>query len=271
MGANEAAAQPARRAEPGCPVEGLNTDDAVGDDGLLGIDVAQERIQRPGPLTQTHGELRPLVGGHQARHQVDGEQLRARLTLDPEGDVVGALVLLDVAFPGPQHGNTELGDGVQDLFVGWPRPAAGVDGLVVADRGVPVGGVVLTIGVVAEQQRRVLPHGGRGVRPAARGFGDQLVDDVAESAAAAQLPALAGRRRPGDEHLPSQLTDHLPIACGLELRAQQPHEFGDDLGGRPADRTDDVDELAFQTRSGCPPQRGPAQRRGHLDGGDPRP
>ena len=66
-----AAAQPARRAEPGCPVERVNTDDTVGDDGLLGVDVAQERIQRSGPLTQARRELRPFVGGDEPRHQVE--------------------------------------------------------------------------------------------------------------------------------------------------------------------------------------------------------
>ena len=48
--AHRIAGEAARRAEAGCPVEGLHTDDAVSDDRLLGIDVAEERVQRPGPL-----------------------------------------------------------------------------------------------------------------------------------------------------------------------------------------------------------------------------
>ena len=137
--AHRIAGEAARRAEAGRPVEGLHTDDAVGDDRLLGIDVAQERIQRPGPLTQAVGQMRPLAGGHQPRHQIEREQLGAALAGHPEGDVVGALLLLDVCFPGPQLRHSEAGDGVQDRPIARPWATVGVDGLVIADVGVATG------------------------------------------------------------------------------------------------------------------------------------
>ena len=121
---------------------------------------------------------------------------------------------------------------MQDLFVAGPRPPSGVDGLVVADRGGLVGWVVLAVGLVAEQQCGVFDYGRRSVRPGARGFGDQLVDDIGEAAAAAQSPALTGRRRAADQHLPGQLDDHLPVPRRLQLRTQRAHEFGDDVARR---------------------------------------
>ena len=38
----------------------MQPDDAVIDDGLLGIDVTEKRIECPGPLTQPHDELGPF-------------------------------------------------------------------------------------------------------------------------------------------------------------------------------------------------------------------
>ncbi len=125
VGADRVARQPARRTESGCTVQRVHPDDAVGEDGLLGVDVTQEGVERLGPLTQTGGEFCPLVSGDQPRHQVEREHLGAVLAADPERDALGALVLLDVALPGPQHRDPEVGDGVQDLFVGGPWPPVG--------------------------------------------------------------------------------------------------------------------------------------------------
>ena len=131
MRAHRIAGDAARRAEAGRPVEGLHADDALGDDGLVGVDVAQECIQRPGPLSQAVGQLHPLGGGHHARHQVDGEQLGAALTGHAESDVVGALLLLDFRFPGSQLRHPEAGDGVQHRPIVLSWATLGVDGLVI--------------------------------------------------------------------------------------------------------------------------------------------
>ena len=157
------------------------------------------------------------------------------------------------------------------FVVTGPRPPAGVDGLVVADRGGLVGLVVLAVALVAEKQCGVVDYGRRRVRPGARCFCDQLVDDIREATAAAQRAALTSRRCAADQHLPGQLGDHLPVPRRLQLWTQRAHEFREDVAGGPADRTVDVDQLALQTGSGRPPQSGPAQRRRHLDGGDARP
>ena len=129
------AAQPAGRPESGCPVERLHLDDAVGDDRLLGVDVAQERVERPRPLPQTRPSGLPTRRrATTPRHQVDRKQLGPALTADPEGDVVGALLLFDAAFARAQRGHAQIGDGVQDLLVPRPRAAGRIDRFVVADR-----------------------------------------------------------------------------------------------------------------------------------------
>jgi len=125
--------------KPGARSKSLHTDDAVGDNRLLGIDVAQERVQRPGPLTQAHTQLRPLVGVHHARHQVHREQLRPALAADAEGDIVGALLLLDASFPGSQLGRPEAGNGVEDRPITLPGMTVDVDRFVVAAGDVATG------------------------------------------------------------------------------------------------------------------------------------
>ena len=137
--AHRVAGQPARRAEAGRPVEGLHADDAVGDDRLLGVDVAEERVQRPGPLAQAVGQLRPLVGGHDARHQVERKQLGAALAGDAEGDVVGALLLLDVASRDRSCATPRPAMVSRTVSIVLPRVTVGVDGFVVADVEVAAG------------------------------------------------------------------------------------------------------------------------------------
>ena len=58
----------------------------------LGVDVAQERLQRAHPLGEPGGEAGPVLGGDDARHQVEREQPVRLAVADPEGDAAGALL-----------------------------------------------------------------------------------------------------------------------------------------------------------------------------------
>ena len=214
MRAHSVAGEAARRAEAGCPVEGLHIDDALGDDGLFGVDVAQECIQRPGPLRQAFGQLRPLGGSHHARHQVDGEQLGAALTGNAEGDVVGALLLLDICFSGSQLRHPEAGDGVQHRPIVLSWVTLGVDGFVITGVQVGTGAVGrFAAGLVTEQQGRVVAGGGHGGRSAAGCLGDQLIDHIGETAAAPQGPPLPSRGRARDQRFAGQFADGFPVTA----------------------------------------------------------
>jgi hypothetical protein len=83
---------------------------------------------------------------------------------------------------------------MQDLFVAWPWPAGRLDGFVVVVGGV-LGRLVLAVTGVTEEQRGIVHRDRGGVRPSARRFGDQLVDDVHELSAPTQRPPLGGARR----------------------------------------------------------------------------
>jgi hypothetical protein len=192
--AHRVAAQPPGRTKPRRPVQGLHADDPVCDDGLLRIDVAQERVQRPGPLPEALAELRPFVGGHHSRHEVDRKQLGAALAGNAERDVVSALFLLDPALPGTQRRHSQVGNGRKNLLVPRTEVAGGIDGFVVADVNMGCGALcIVAAGLVSEQQRRVVADGGCGARPATGGFGDQLVHHVGEATTLAQAPALPRR------------------------------------------------------------------------------
>ena len=258
------AREAARRAETGGTIEGLHTDDAVGDDRLLGVDVAKECVQRARPLSQAFGQLPPFLRGHHARHQVDREQLRAALTGDAEGDVVGALLLLDARFPGPQLGHAEPGNGVQDRPIVPPCPAVGIDRFVVAVFEVAAGqdGHRFDAGMVAEQQGGVVADDGRAGLPAAGGLGDQLIDHVGKTPPPAQRAPLPSRRRAHDQRLTAQLAYGLPITGLLQLRTQRGNQPADYLCCRAADGAAHVDQLALQPRPGGSPQRGSSHRRG---------
>ena len=190
--AHRVSAQLPGRPESGCPVERLHFDHAVGDDRPLGVDVPQERVQGSRPLPQPDRQACPLIGTDHARHQVDRKELGPALTGDPEGDVVGALLLFDTALARAQRGHTQIGNGPEDLLVTRPRAAGRIDRFIEAVRPLVLG-VRLAAPLVAEQQRRVIADGGGGVRPAACRLGDQLVDDVGEPAPAAQRPTLTCR------------------------------------------------------------------------------
>ena len=192
MRAHRVAAQPPGRPESGSPVERLHLEHAVGDNRLLGVDVSQECVERSRALPQPDRQACPLVGAHYTRHQVDRKQLGPALTCNPEGDVVGALLLFNTGFARAQGRHAQIGNGLKNLLVPRPRAAGRIDRFIEADRRLILG-VILAARLIAEQQRRVRTDGDGGVRPAACRLGDQLVDDIGEPAPAAQRPALTRR------------------------------------------------------------------------------
>ena len=101
----------------------MDTDDTVGHDGLLGIDVAQKGVQCSRALSQARGQVCPFVRGDEPRHQIERKHLGTTLPTDPEGDVLGALILFDTALAGAQHGHPEIRNGPQDLLVVRPGMA----------------------------------------------------------------------------------------------------------------------------------------------------
>lgn len=127
------------------------------------MDVAPERVQRPGALPETCGQLCPLVGGYHPWHQVERESLRAGLPAGPGADVLGAPLLLDAVRTGPQFGYTESGDRLQQVLVTRAWPAVRVDGFVVAGEKVAGGPVDVTGGLIPQQQprtyRQAVPDG----------------------------------------------------------------------------------------------------------------
>ena len=71
--ADASAGQPARppRASPGEPDDQVGLEQAVAQDALLAVDVAQERLDRPGALDEPAAQVGPLVRRDDPGHQVD--------------------------------------------------------------------------------------------------------------------------------------------------------------------------------------------------------
>jgi hypothetical protein len=109
VGTDRISGQPASGAEARRPVQRLHSDDPVSKDRLLGVDIAQESVQRPSPLTQALGQGRPLLCADHPRHQVKRKKLSPALPADPEGDAFCTLLLLDAALFRAQRRHAEIG------------------------------------------------------------------------------------------------------------------------------------------------------------------
>ena len=149
-------------------VDDPRRDHAVVHDRAFAVDIVHERVERPGALDQPRGELGPLVGGHDARQEVDGEEPGARLAGYAERDAVGALLVVAGLLAGAQPRGSERLQGRDDGLV------VGADGPVVGDR-------LVTRRVVAAEERPGDRH------PEWRGaiapsLGEQEVDDVGHTA-----------------------------------------------------------------------------------------
>lgn len=264
MRTHAVAGQSAGRTETGRAVENLRAEHAVRQDRLLGVDVSQEGVQRPGSLREALGQLCPLVGGHDSRHQIKRVHLHTAVPGGPERDVAGTAFLLDVAVAGAQHIDAEALDRLQCRLVVRACPPVGIDGFVVAGEHVVGGFAGLAGGLICREQATIVRYRRGGGLDAPSGLGDELIYDVGEAAAAAQRPPLPSRGRTGEQGLAGQFADHLPVAAGFELRSQRGHQIVDHVPGRSArrDGPGEVDEVALEPRAGSTPERRAAHRRG---------
>ena len=196
---------------PGAPSTTARRDDAVGDDGPLAVDVVQERVERPGPLDQAAAAGRPVLGGHDPRHEVDREQpvagaRRPTPNVTPRERCSSSRASLAVrAGPAAPSRSSDAEDpGVRRLPA--RRPGATSSPARAYSGSAPVAG----------QRRRP------GQRRARRGRAAQeQVDDVGEAPAALVRRALLGRgAAPGERPLGQRRSRLLPVAGLLQLRAQ---------------------------------------------------
>ena len=94
-------------------------DDARPDDLVRVVDVVDERVQGADPLRQSALDRRPLLGGEDAGHQIEGEGTVATLAVGP-GNLEGDPLLHEDPVPPPPGGGERLG--AEALERGDQRP-----------------------------------------------------------------------------------------------------------------------------------------------------
>ena len=209
------------------------------------VDVAEERLQRPHPLGEPGGEARPVVGGDDARHEVEREQPVGRAVADPERDAARPLLGVQRGLGRGQPAVAHAAERAEHPAVLGPHLAVGADRLVVA------------VGVVGREEigprrARCRAARARGRAPWVRAISASTTS--IELTATAERAALAGggaaRRRAWPPTARGPAPSRPPPPGTAAARAR---------GGRSQLRRDELRACRLRGRRGRPPA--PSARR----------